>query len=233
MLQQLMKDLKLHKGRFAILVVLPILFLLGFGMVCLVMFTEEDPGSWVTMGTFLALGMLVVAAAVMGLSYRQEFMLALSMGRTRGAFMVSYAARMALWMAVGYAMVLALYRLELALGQKLFAPWPMEVDPTFLLDWRLIVGVIAGAVLLSMFVGALYSSFGKKALVPMYFGWMALCILGPQLAHTEGEEASPIGQAGQALLQAVPGGVWIALGIALLAGMAATVVVLGKKQMVQ
>lgn len=224
MLKQIKLDLKLYKNDlWSALVIIAAVFLMGFGFLTLIMFTVDDPESWVTMGTFFGLMGMVVYYIAYYLKYYQRFMLALSMGRTRKGFLLSYAARSLLYLAVCYGLVLVLYRVELAVGTKLFAPWPLEIDPTFLLDWRIIAGVLFGTVILSMFIGTLYSYFGKKALPPMWFAWMALCIGGPRLAHDE------YGW----IWNLLPNAVWIGLGIGVVAAMIATIVILGRKQMVK
>lgn len=227
MLKQFLLDIKLHKSDFMLpLCVVPACCLLGFGFCSLIMFTIDDPGSWVTFGTFMAFFSLIFFAVLIFGKYYQQFMLALSMGRTRASFLVSYALRTLLWLVAGYLLVLVLYRAELAVGSKLFAPWPLEVDPTFLMDWKFIGVLLPCVAVFSMFVGALYSYFGKKAMAPLWFVWMAVCLMGPQL--DSGKLAVV-----ERILAAVPGWGWIVLGLAVLAAMVGTVIGLGKKQMVK
>ena len=224
MLKQLKLDLKLYKNDLWItLTFVVIFFLLGFGVVTLVMFTVDDPESWVTMGTFGALFGTIMWFIVHFVKYYQQFQLALAMGRTRKGFLVSYAVRSLLYLALGYGLMLVLYRVELAVGTKLFAPWPLEVDPTFLLDWRIITAVLFGTVILSMFIGTLYSYFSKKALAPMWFVWMTVCIGGPRLAHEEYRWVWNL----------LPDAAWIGLGIGAIIAMVATIILLGRKQMVK
>lgn len=224
MLKQLKLDLKLYKNDLWIaLAIIAILFAFSFGLVTVIMFTLDDPESWVTMGTFGALFGLIFYVIFYFIRYSQQFLLALSMGRTRNEFLFSYAVRSLLYLALGYGLVLVLYRVELAVGTKLFAPWPLEVDPTFLLDWRIVTAVLFGTVILSMFIGTLYSYFGKKVLAPLWFAWMAVCLGGPRLAH-EGYEW---------IWKLLPNAAWIGLGIGVVVAMVATIIILGRKQMVK
>ena len=224
MLKQLKLDLKLYKNDlWSALVIMTVAFLMGFGVVTAVMLLSADPESWITMGTIGALFGMIVWFVVHFVKYSQQFMLALSMGRTRTSFLFSYAVRSLLNLALGYGMVLVLYRVELAVGTKLFAPWPLEVDPTFLLDWRIITAVLFGTVILSMFIGTLYSYFSKKALAPMWFVWMTVCIGGPRLAHEEYRWVWNL----------LPDAAWIGLGIGAIIAMVATIILLGRKQMVK
>ena len=235
MLKQFLLDMKLHKDDFILpLLIVPVCFVLGFILLNVIMFTVDDPGTWFTMGTFMAFVSLIFFAVLIYSKYYQQFMLALSMGRTRGTFMVSYALRTVLWLAAGYLLVLVLYQLELAVGTVLFAAWPLEGDPTFLMDWKFMGVLLLSATIVSMFVGALYSSFGKKALAPLWFLWVAACLLGPRLIPEEGDSNTGMMVAGLArAIQTVPDWGWIALGLAVLAGMTGTVITLGKKQMVR
>lgn len=229
MLKQFLLDIKLHKKDFLLpLIMIPACFLFGFGFCCLIMFTVDDPGSWVTFGTFMAVCSLVFFAVMNFAKYHQEFMLALSMGRTRGAFLVSYALRTLLMLALGYGLVLALYRVELVVGSKLFAPWPLEMDCEFLTDWGMIAIGLPVMVIMAMFIGSLYSWFGKKVLAVLWIIWMAVCLVGPRLVETE-ENADAVAR----VLQSVPEWGWITAGLVALAAMAATVIGLGKKQMVK
>ena len=229
MLKQFLLDIKLHKKDFLLpLIIIPFCFLLGFGLCCLIMYTVDDAGTWFTMGTFMAFVCLIFFTVLIYTKYHQQFMLALSMGRTRGTFMVSYALRTVLWLLAGYLLVLVLYRIELAVGSVLFAAWPLEGDPTFLTDWKFIGVLLISATIVSMFVGALYSSFGKKALAPLWFLWMAVCLLAPRLPETE-ENADVVVR----ILRLVPEWGWITVGLVALAAMVVTVIGLGKKQMVK
>lgn len=229
MLNQFLLDIKLHKKDYLLpLIMIPACFLFGFGLCCLVMFTVEDPGSWITCGTFVAFIALFFTVVMSFAKFQQEFMLALSMGRTRGAFLVSYALRTLLELMLGYGLILVLYRLELAVGNKLFAPWPLDGDPTFLMDWRMIAIGLPALVIVAMFIGELYSWFGKKVLAVLWVIWMVLCLVGPRLMETEGN-ADVVAK----FLQAVPGWGWIVTGVVAALAMVATVIGLGKKQMVK
>lgn len=227
MLKQLKIDLKLYEEDYiGFPVLLSCFFLAGFGLLCLIMFTVNNDGSWVTMGTFGTVFSLILYSVLTFYQYDKQFRLALSMGRTRKGFLFSYAVRSLLSLTLGYALVLALYRVELALGARLFPGQMLEVDPTFLMDWKFIAVLLPSVVIFSMFLGSLYSYFGKKAMAPLWFVWMAVCLMGPQL--DSGKLAVV-----ERILAAVPGWGWIVLGLAVLAAMVGTVIGLGKKQMVK
>lgn len=229
MFKQFLMDLKLHKKDYLLpLCLIPGCFLVGFGGCCIIMFAVGEVGGWITCGTYAAFVSMFVYVVMNSAKYHQEFMLSLSMGRTRGAFLFSYAMRTLLEMLLVYGLILGLSRLEILVGNKLFAPWPLEGSPDFLLDWRMIVFFPAAMVILAMFIGALYTRFGKKVLAAMWFVNMAICLIGPRLAEASGTLGKVV-----KLLSNVPGWGWIMAGAAGLAAMAVTTVGLGKKQMVK
>ena len=235
MLKQLKTDIKLHKSDLIVpLVLVATAFAVGFGLCALIMFTDVEPGSWFPMGTLIGLFCMGMAAIVFSFTMAQEFSLALSMGRTRKDFLGAYALRTLLWQVLCYGLLLVLYRVELALGYFLYPQWPLEVEFSFLFDWRVILGVLVGGNLLTLFLGSLYSYFGKKAMVPLWFIWMAGCLLLPRLLPVEpGEADYAMQQVIFGAVKAVPGAVWAGIGLAAVAGMAAAVVCMGRKQMVK
>lgn len=235
MLKQLKSDIKLHKSSLIAPVAISLFMVaMGIGMCALIMFTVDDPGSWFPMGTVVGLFGLLISVICFSFAMAQEFALALSMGRTRKEFLTAYALRTALWQGLCYGLLLVLYRGELALGNVLYKGWPLEVEFSFLFDWRVILGVLVGGNLLTLFLGSLFSYFGKKAMVPLWFVWMAGCILMPNVAAAEpGDGGYAIKSALVTMVNTVPDVAWVLLGLAVVAAMAATVIVLGKKQMVK
>lgn len=235
MLKQFYLDIKNNKSDLAMPVwVLSLCFLFGFGMLCAIMFNVDDPGAWFPLGTIVGIFCLVLCAIITFAKYHMEFMLALSMGRTRTAFMGSYALRSVLMMAIGYGLLLLLYWVELTIGKKLFAAWPLGIELNFLFDWRVIVSILVIPMTLAMFLGALYSRFGKKFLVPLWFLWMGLCILGPQFLDEESAiYNASITVALRSALSKVPEWGWYSIVVAAVVGMGAGIYALGKKQMVR
>lgn len=237
MLRQLITDLKLNKQEFLVTFLMELGgFLFGVILVNIIMRVDDDPGSWFCMGTLLALVMgLVMLFFLGGFGYSGEFQLALSMGRTRGAFMGSYALRLVLRAIAAYAAVLVFYRVELAIYPVLFPAYENEVAFTFLTDWRLILPGIVGLVVLTMFLGAMFGRFGKKGMWVFYVLWLFCCFVLPRMTHEE-PGSSVLDQAAfgmRTLFFAVPLTTWAALAAILAVGMTVAVVVLGKKQMVK
>lgn len=237
MVQQLSKDLRLHKSGFlALLAIMLGAFLFGMVLVSIIMYTDADSDTWFCMGTLLACIVLVVSGVIFAaFSYPQEFMLALSMGRTRKAFMVSYYVRIMLQLAVGWLLVLLLHQIELRTYTLMFYRYQNEVFFSFLTDWRVLVPVFLLLPIGGMFLGALYGKFGKKGLLLFYFLWLFCCIVLPRMFHEEPSEGA-LDQVAMGLLwtiQSVPVGVWIGIGTVALVGMTVSIFKFGMEQMVK
>ena len=231
MIQEIVRNMKLHKKDMLFWLLILVGFALGFGMLYLIMLLEETTTDWAPMGTLMA---LVFAAGIMlftgVLGYRQEFTVALSMGRRRTDFMAAYALRKTVWAVAAYGIVLALYQVEKVLAGLVFGGKPLTEDISidFLLEWQFPVFWVLGLVLVCMFLGALYSHLGKPFGVVLYFLWLGGCIMLPNLV----DEATWLGKA-FGWFMALPGLAQAGIGVAAAGAMAVTVVMLGRKQMVK
>ena len=226
MLKQFYKDMKLGSTSLALCLFVTILsYLMGFGFVCLICNTA-DAESWFCMGTMITLILLVIFIIMSGIGYHSEFMLALSMGRTRKEFMGSYALRQILSIGVCYLLIQVLYRVEMAVYPLLFPGLSNEVEFTFVTSWWLPL-FIPLLMMLSMFVGALYSRFGKKWMGVLWVIWMACCFVLPRLIPDD-PETSPVFM----FLFNLPGGIWMAAAVIAFLGLLITVLHLGRKQYV-
>ncbi len=150
---------------------------------------------------------------------------ALAMGCTRKTVLWSYTLRMMVGVGLAYGLLLLLNGLEMAVGSVLYAGYPLELELDYLHDWQFALGTLVGVPVVCLFIGSLYSRFGRKAFVPMYFIWIAGCMSLPRLTHAEGA----VGQ----FLQSVPGWGWWSIAGAAVAAMVVTVVLLNKKQAVR
>ena len=238
MLQQFCKDLRLHKSSLLIsLLILLGGFAFGVILVTIIMLTDEDPGSWFCMGTLLAcLALVAVSLFQSAFGYPQEFMLALSMGRTRKHFMVSYYLRLLITLLPGWALILLLHQIELRGYTLYFYRYQNEVFFSFLYDWRVLVPVFLLLPILSMFLGALYGKYGKKGLLGSYFLWLFCCFILPRMFDHEEPGAGVLDQVAMGLLrtiQSVPITVWIGFGAVTVLFMAAATVKFGMEQMVK
>lgn len=237
MVQQFKIDLKLHKSSFLISFLVELGgFLFGFLLVNLIMRLDDDPGSWFCMGTLMALAMGVMVLFLMGgLGYSNEFQLALSMGRTRKAFMASYALRLLLQIIMSYILILAVYHLELAIYPLLFPGYEIEVAFSFLTNWKVILPSALAILVLAMFLGAIYGRYGKKGLWLSYLIWMFCCFVLPRTMDDD-LGSGVLDQAAlgvRTVFTTVPPAAWLVLGGVLAVGMVITTISLGKKQMVK
>ena len=237
MLQQFLKDVRLHRrDYFTHLLILAGAFLFGLFLAWLIMSTDEDPGSWFCLGTLMSSIILVLIDLFGGVfGYPQEFMLALSMGRTRKGFMLSYYLQMVMQLVVGWVLLLLLHQVELLLCTQAYPQYQNEIYFSFLTDWRVLVPVFLLLPVFSMFLGSLYGRFGKKGLLVFYFVWLFCCIVVPRMFHDEPSEAVldrvALGMMG--VIQAVPVDFWIGFGAVTAVVMASATIKFGMEQMVK
>lgn len=233
MLHQLTTDLSLSRRSLLIgLAVLLVTFLIGAGLALIMAATGED---FVCMGTLLS-GLVLLAVGYFGaaISYPQEFMLALSMGRARKSFMGSYYLRFALQLLLGWVVLLIFNRMELAVYQPLF-PGQEYVPLTFLTDWRFVLPVALLFPVLPMCMGALCGRYGRKGYIPFYLVWLFVCFVLPRMFDDERGEGLLDQMAAGTLrmIDVLPLTAWLAIGAVAVAGMAAVVIRLGMRQMVK
>lgn len=236
MVQQLKKDIGLNRRFFLLQAGIQLVcFLVGLG-VALVIMLGEEPDSWFCMGTLFSwLVLMIMSYFGESITYPREFMLALSMGRTRKGFMGAYYLRSVLQLLTGWVVVLALHRVELAVYQHLFHQCSREADMGVLLELRVLLPVVLLLPSLSMCMGALYGRYGRKGYIPFYLVWLFACFVLPRMFDDERGEGV-LDQMATGLLgaiQNVPPMAWLIFGAVVLTGMAAVILRLGMQQMVR
>ena len=228
---------RLSGSFFGNLLLIVLGFLFGEILLFLIMFLEDDPGSWFCMGTVIALVMLLVTTVLFyGVGYTGAFSLALSMNCTRRRFLLDYSGKILAHLVLGYLLVLGLYRLELLVGNAAFPDYPLEAELSFLTDWRVVLAGIAGMLLSALFVGAMFGRFGRKAGLIVYLVWMFCCFVVPKIFTAEPGGEGVFDQAAlltQSALLRMPMAGWLTLGAIAAVSMLATVVVMARKQMVR
>lgn len=228
---------RLSGSFFGNLLLIVLGFLFGEILLFLIMFLEDDPGSWFCMGTVIALVMLLVTTVLFyGVGYTGAFSLALSMNCTRRRFLLDYSLKILAHLVLGYLLVLGLYRLELLVGNAAFPDYPLEAELGFLTDWRVVLAGIAGMLLSALFVGAMFGRFGRKAGLIVYLVWMFCCFVVPKIFTAEPGGEGVFDQAAlltQSALLRMPMAGWLTLGAIAAVSMLATVVVMARKQMVR
>lgn len=237
MLTQFKMDCRLHKADYVICLLVELGgFLLGGLLWYIIMRTDNEADSWFCLGTLMALvAAVILVLFVGGFGYSGEFQLAIAMGRTRGAFMGSYALRLLLQIGFAYLLALALYRVELAVYPLLFPAVVNKTPFLFLTNARILLPAGLGLLILAMFLGAVYGRWGRKGMWVFYVFWLFGCFVLPRLNHDEfGSGILDKAALGvRTLYQAVSPNVWVVLGILTAAAMTAATIVLGKKQMVR
>lgn len=228
---------RLSGSFFGNLLLIVLGFLFGEILLFLIMFLEDDPGSWFCMGTVIALVMLLVTTVLFyGVGYTGAFSLALSMNCTRRRFLLDYSGKILAHLVLGYLLVLGFYRLELLVGNAAFPDYPLEAELGFLTDWRVVLAGIAGMLLSALFVGAMFGRFGRKAGLIVYLVWMFCCFVVPKIFTAEPGGEGVFDQAAlltQSALLRMPMAGWLTLGAIAAVSMLATVVVMARKQMVR
>ena len=228
---------RLSGSFFGNLLLIVLGFLFGEILLFLIMFLEDDPGTWFCMGTVIALVMLLVTTVLFyGVGYTGAFSLALSMNCTRRRFLLDYSFKILAHLVLGYLLVLGLYRLELLVGNAAFPDYPLEEELGFLTDWRVVLAGIAGMLLSALFVGAMFGRFGRKAGLIVYLVWMFCCFVVPKIFTAEPGGEGVFDQAAlltQSALLRMPMAGWLTLGAIAAVSMLATVVVMARKQMVR
>ena len=228
---------RLSGSFFGNLLLIVLGFLFGEILLFLIMFLDDNPGSWFCMGTTIALVMVLVTTVLFyGVGYTGAFSLALSMNCTRRRFILDYSLKILAHLVLGYLLVLGLYRLELLIGNAAFPDYPLEEELGFLTDWRVVLAGIAGMLLSALFVGAMFGRFGRKAGLIVYLVWMFCCFVVPKIFTAEPGGEGVFDQAAlltQSALLRMPMAGWLTLGAIAAVSMLATVVVMARKQMVR
>ena len=228
---------RLSGSFFGNLLLIVLGFLFGEILLFLIMFLEDDPGTWFCMGTVIALVMLLVTTVLFyGVGYTGAFSLALSMNCPRRQFLLDYSGKILAHLVLGYLLVLGLYLLELLIGHAAFSDYPLEQELGFLTDWRVVLAGIAGMLLSALFVGAMFGRFGRKAGLIVYLVWMFCCFVVPKIFTAEPGGEGVFDQAAlltQSALLRMPMAGWLTLGAIAAVSMLATVVVMARKQMVR
>lgn len=203
-----------------------------FGLILVSIILLADGGSWIPMGTILALGGLVLFNMVCFMQYHQQFMLALSMGRTRREFLLFYGICHTLWALIPLLLLPVLELAEKGFYALLFPDAWCEFLFSDFLPWHWLLPAAPFLALVTMFLGSLYSRFGKRFHMVLYIVWMGTCILLPQAVNHIDRLPLPVARFFD-LLFALPPAFWLTLAAAAVIAMVLTTVHLGRKQFVR
>ena len=238
MLQQLKMDLSLSKKTFLYLLLASLAgFAFGAIMVFMIMTFDSNPGSWFCMGTLMS-GVVTFAVLIFfhSFSYKADFMLALSMGRTRSCFMFSTLCILLLEMIMAYGLTLLYYTAEMTLYPILYAGFSNEMTFSFLTNWRLVLPALIIVPIVILFMGTMYAKFGKIAGIILYVVWMFGCLVLPRFVGVTERDTglmNDIAYAIKSAFLAAPTAMLTGLGLAILAAMVVATWYWGKRQMVK
>ena len=197
MIKQFIDNFKLRKHTLIILLTcLLVFFLMGFTIIYLILKFDHTAVSWFPLGTILAILGIVIFAIISFIWYYPDFMLALSMGKTRRHFMITYATEQFIKLLIAYIVLLLLALLEEAIYPILFPDAYEKFNLlSYLTDWRIIIPTLLSLTIITMFFGALYSRFGRAFGITLYVLSMLTCLLMPrQISYYETlNVSSPVG----------------------------------------
>ncbi len=186
----------------------------GMAMVLIInAFLNQDP-DFACLGTVMSLcGMAAACLVKAGGRTHTDFSLAISMGMTRRSYLACNPVMIFLWILQGFVTSFLIYHGELCLYTSLYPGYDNDIPLDGFFQWWVLVLIIAGIVLLDMFLNAWTIRFGMKG---FGFLWIAMCLTFTLLprtidAYQEGG-TSLFARIGGALC-AVPIPVWIALAI--------------------
>jgi len=237
MLKQIWKDFRLNlNSLWILLAAVAGGTAVGIVMVCIIMHVDSDPGSWFCMGTVFGCLIGIVFQLIYGaFGYSTEFQLALAMGVIRRDFMVSYFVRSLINSLLVLLLAALIYQLEVHLYTALFPQYGNDADFSFLFTPKVLLIAAPAMSLVPMFLGSLYSRYGKKGMAVFYVVWLFCCFVLPRMFHDEFSNGV-LDQVAFHLRQVilmVPGTVWAGLGVAAAAAMVTATVIFGRTQQVK
>lgn len=239
MRKEIARDWKLNWTTLLIqLIAMAVVFALGILMVSIIVAVElnkeADDVTWFCMGTLLTLfatGLILMGIGA--LSYANEFNLHLSMGGTRKSFLICFALRYLVMLAIAYPLIQLAYVAEQGIYLSLFPNVPNEADFTFLKS-PYIPTAILPLVIITMFLGSFRAKFGNKGLFLFWMVYFVCAMLLPRMfSAPDGSVLGNVAFSLAQLLRSVPTSAWIGFGGLSLIAMAVACVCFGMKQSVQ
>lgn len=161
----------------------PVGFLVGQLILFLALRFSGDPSDgWFPIATLMALviGEISVAAFA-SFSFLNRYQMALSMGRTRKPQIAVEVLFSLIRSAVLVLEVWLLSLLDEALRDALYSSQFVELSPIGLFQAPVIAACLLVPTVCSLLIAGILGRYGKKAGAVLYFGFLALCILGPRL----------------------------------------------------
>ena len=164
-----------------------------FGVILMTAIARIDAEEVFQLGTLMAVligGLVSVGFGIF--SYIQGFNQAVSMGRTRRSFVLSYMVFGAVQQILICVAIFLYYQIETAMLHVLYPDLAIDNSFAQALDVRWAVLFVAAAAMAYSFFGALLLKYGKKAFWVIWAFWMAGCILPGRIVEAVKEESPSV-----------------------------------------
>lgn len=190
------------------------------GFVCLIM-TLTGSDTYAEMGCFISLlsGLTILLLRFV-LWQPYHFNLAISLGQTRTAFMLTAAIHSAMMTALFTLSLLLFGQIEQNLYPLLFPTATNEISLADIITPAPLAALAAAVWLLSFVLSAAVTRYGPRAWWTLWAIWMFACLVLPRLFSGDNEDASILGHTAARLtaaittaLAAVAPAVWWVLAI--------------------
>lgn len=182
-------------------------WLFGVVLVAIIMnIAALEAEDYALMGGFMMLIVWVGVNLFVGaFTLEKQFGMAVSMGRSRKEFIITYWIIYTVNVMIEFASIILLDQLERGLALVLYRGMPCGFDiMPHLLDWRLILGVIIVVPAINLFLGMLMMKFQRKAFWGIWAVWMLGSLGLPRLIHFIDEnEHHPVAQMLGAVIEGV------------------------------
>ncbi len=173
------------------------------GFVCLIM-SLTDSDTYADMGCFVSLlSGLTILLLRFGLWQPYHFNLAVSMGQTRTAFMLTSAVHSALLTALFTVTLLLFGQIEQTLYPLLFPAATNEISLADIISPAPLAAIAAGLWLLTFVLSAAVTRYGHRAWWTLWAFWMFACLVLPRLLSGDNEDTSILGRTVARLTSAI------------------------------
>lgn len=231
MLQQFLLDWKLYrKTPFFMLLAVVIGYVFGTLLLILILFLDDTTTSAFSLGAIFGAMLTCALSTLLQMRfYYEESMLALSMGRRRIDFIVSFFLRYGLTLLGCYLLLLLGNAGEKVLYSYLFPDKGFDPITNFLYNVPLMLAILVGLDLISILLGLLLCHFGQKYRTIVFVLWIVLCNLPNLLSRASHTNA---GTHILTTLASLPANVWYFVGLAAFLTVPIAILRLAKKQYV-
>ena len=174
MVDMIKKQFRLRRDELLLgFIVMCLCFILGAGMMILIISVDSETLHIVPIGMVMALmGTIMTLFMAQVFSFGNRFNQALSMGRTRKIFMVADTL-VTLGLHVVYVITLyILYFVEIGIYKIIFPTYTMKFDFLNRINWKYAVGGIIVLIIAELLFGELILKFGMKIFWIIWAMWM-------------------------------------------------------------